>query len=279
MKKIDQESERDKENSKIRVLINYLYKKLEEKNEAKIDYYSFSKEKIINLCDEKDWQQIIRPAYLNKEIDMSELLKVKKEDYKKLLEILLEIESTFTILINEEFIKLDKIIEEKLLKFSFEMDTLKKYECIRYCYKEFIKEKYFNYNSKRANKKLEKYFNEDEMEQIKENLKYDYIENKEFLEFYKEKYSEIEENEIERKSMDELTNDIIDFLEKKDIHIFIEPFIIEDSKETKVYKRFKIYKNNKIIYEMEENSFCETIGICQILALLTYHENIEKMEI
>lgn len=55
MKKIDQESERDKENSKIRVLINYLYKKFKEKNEAKIEYYSFSKEKFINLCDEKDW--------------------------------------------------------------------------------------------------------------------------------------------------------------------------------------------------------------------------------
>lgn len=54
MKKIDQESERDKENSKIRVLINYLYKKLKEKNEAKIEYYSFSKEKFINLCDEQD---------------------------------------------------------------------------------------------------------------------------------------------------------------------------------------------------------------------------------
>lgn len=156
MKKIDQESERDKENSKIRVLINYLYKKLKEKNEAKIEYYSFSKEKIINLCDEKDWQQIIESAYLNKEIDMNELLKIKKEDYKKLLKVLLEIESTFIILANEEFIKLNKIIEESLLKFSFEMNILKKYEYIRYYYKKFLKEKYFNNKSKTANEKLEK---------------------------------------------------------------------------------------------------------------------------
>ncbi|MCF0171846.1 MAG: hypothetical protein HUJ87_15240 [Fusobacterium varium] len=45
---------------------------------------------------------------------MNELLKIKKEDYKKLLKVLLEIESTFIILANEEFIKLNKIIEESL---------------------------------------------------------------------------------------------------------------------------------------------------------------------
>lgn len=102
--------EREQENSKIVAYIDYLYKKLESENKnIEVEYYSFSKEKIINLCDDKDWQQVIRSAYLNKEIDMSELLKVKKEDYKKLLEILLEIESTFIILTNEEFIKLIKI--------------------------------------------------------------------------------------------------------------------------------------------------------------------------
>ena len=68
----------------------------------------------------------------------------------------MEIESTFIILANEEFIKLNKIIEESLLKFSFEMNVLKKYEYIRYYYKKFLKEKYFNNKSKTANEKLEK---------------------------------------------------------------------------------------------------------------------------
>ena len=108
--------EKDKEHFRIETFINFLYKKLKEKNEVKIEYYSFSREEVIKLSNVKEWEQIIKPTYLDKwdylniKIDTTELLKVQKEDYKELLKILLEIESTFLIISPEEFIRLNKKI-------------------------------------------------------------------------------------------------------------------------------------------------------------------------
>ena len=151
--------EKDKEHFKIETFINFLYEKLKEKNEVKIEYYNFSREEIIKLSNVKEWEQIIKPTYLDKwdylniKIDTNELLKVKEEDYKELLKILLEIESTFLIISPEEFIKLSKKIEELELS---KVDILKKYEYMRYCYAEVIREKYFNYFRYVGNEKLEK---------------------------------------------------------------------------------------------------------------------------
>lgn len=156
--------ERDQENSKIITYIDYLYKKLESENkDTEIEYYSFSKEKIIKLSNMKEWEQVIKEAYLNKKINTNELLELKREDYKKLLELLLEIESTFITLTNEEFLKMNKNIEENLEKFSFKIDILKKYQYIRECYNQYMKEKYFNYKSKLENEKFEK-----ELKEIKD---------------------------------------------------------------------------------------------------------------
>lgn len=150
--------EKDKEHFRIETFINFLYEKLKEKNEVKIEYYSFSREEVIKLSNVKEWEQIIKPTYLDKwdylniKIDTTELLKVQKEDYKELLKILLEIESTFIIISPEEFIRLNKKIEKNLLELS-KADILKKYEYMRYYYAEIIREKYFN---NKSNEKLEK---------------------------------------------------------------------------------------------------------------------------
>ena len=153
--------EKDKEHFRIETFINFLYKKLKEKNEVKIEYYSFSREEVIKLSNVKEWEQIIKPTYLDKwdylniKIDTTELLKVQKEDYKELLKILLEIESTFLIISPEEFIRLNKKIEKNLLELS-KVDILKKYEYMRYYYAKIIREKYLNYLRYTANEKLEK---------------------------------------------------------------------------------------------------------------------------